>query len=111
MAERLVALYHGEEVALQEKEAFISQFSEKNKPEEIAVRGWSEFSMDTAEISLPDLLVLTELAPSKTEARRLIEQGGVRLNDQLVGDEKTMVNTQSDLLLQVGKRRFIRLQS
>ena len=55
------------------------------------------------------LLVQAGLAPSNAEARRLIEQGGVRLDDRVVRDPSFEWLASSGTVLQVGKRRFLRI--
>jgi tyrosyl-tRNA synthetase len=53
-------------------------------------------------------MVGLKLAPSKSEARRLIEQGGVRLNGEKIGFDQ--LKLKSEDILQVGKRRFVKLR-
>jgi tyrosyl-tRNA synthetase len=55
------------------------------------------------------LLVRTELASSKSEARRLIRQGGVRVNGEQVAKIDARVQTAGELIIQVGKRKFARV--
>ena len=55
-----------------------------------------------------DLLIDTGMAPSKSQARRLVVQGGVRLDDRKVNSIDTVVEP-VDAVLQVGPRRFLRL--
>jgi tyrosyl-tRNA synthetase len=62
-----------------------------------------------SELNIVDLLVATDLAKSKSEARRLIGQGGVRLDGEKVDSIEEMVSIQDGIILQVGKRRFVRL--
>lgn len=63
-----------------------------------------------AEISILDLMADAKLVNSKSEARRLIQQGGVRLNGDVVDDAGTLVRAESgEQILQVGKRRFLRV--
>ena len=63
------------------------------------------------ELPLPSLLRELGLAKSTSEARRLIEQGGVRLDGEVNKDSKaSVVRPQGELLVQVGKRRFTRVQ-
>lgn len=109
LAEHIVALYHGEEIAEKTKEAFIAQFTEGNKPEDIMEISWSTLS-NTDQQTLVEILVATDLAPSKSEGRRLIEQGGVRTNEEVVSDVNQQVYSSAiPLLIQVGKRRFVRI--
>ena len=88
-----------------------------------------EKTITTGDYKLVDLLMFTGLASSKGEARRLIEQGGVKINGQKVSETSTGIQfneksfvienrlpasgmeiiTDTNLLLQVGKRKFLRL--
>lgn len=58
-----------------------------------------------AEIGLVDLIMLTKIPPSKSEAKRLIEQGGVELDGQKVTDLKTVVKAKGGEILRVGKKK------
>ncbi|MCC2631997.1 MAG: tyrS [Patescibacteria group bacterium] len=111
LAERIVALYHGEETAKEMREEFISRFSEGNRPADIPVMSFADlgFSSDVTEALLVEVLVAAQLAPSKSEARRLIEQGGVRVDDTAVSDLGALIKTNKKTLLQVGKRRFLEI--
>jgi tyrosyl-tRNA synthetase len=104
VARQVVALYHGEEVADATVEKFKSQFSNDQMPPEI-----TDFQLAEMEINIVDALVRTELAPSKTEARRLIEQRGVRIDSVVVEDGVVVLILDSPKVVQVGKRKFIRL--
>ena len=103
LGQALVALYHGEAVAAAVKAAFIAQFSEGQKPTDIP-----ELSLASLEIqNLLEALTAASLASSKTEARRLLEQRGVKVNDEVVQDPATALKPGD--LLQVGKRHFLKL--
>lgn len=105
LAQTLVEQYHSSKEALMAKEAFISQFSNKELPSDI-----EEIKIKSGAYQLVELLVQTKLAPSKGEARRLIEQGGVKINQKVIrADEKIELQKKNNLLLQVGKRKFIRI--
>jgi tyrosyl-tRNA synthetase len=58
-----------------------------------------------AEIGIVDLVMLTKIPPSKGEAKRLIEQGGVELDGQKVTDLKTVVKSKDGMILRVGKKQ------
>jgi len=64
----------------------------------------------SAPMNLLDLLIEARLAPSRSEGRRLVQQGGVRLDGQRVEDVDAVVNADRASVLQVGKRRFLRLE-
>ena len=58
---------------------------------------------------LVDLLMETGMTTSKGEARRLIEQGGVKINDQKKTDPNEVIQISGEVILQAGKRNFLRL--
>ena len=100
LAAEIVTLYHGEQAASVASDEWQKVFSNKEKPTEIEeVKVKSE--------NIVDVLVETKLASSKSEAKRLIEQDGVRIDDQIASEES---DTSSGNLIQVGKRRFIKIK-
>lgn len=99
LAREIVAIYHDDQAAQQAEQAFIRQFQNKELPENI-----TEVVLPKSDWEVIELLLHTELAASKSQARRLIEQGGVRLNGQQVsGDEITVSDGD---VIQAGKRHF-----
>jgi tyrosyl-tRNA synthetase len=109
LARRLVTDFHSPDVAARAEDEFNRIFREKQLPSEIPVFEWP--SAGDERIELARLLVQTALAPSMREARRLIEQGGVQVDGQRASDPKTVITlaVQPGVLLQVGKRRFLRI--
>jgi tyrosyl-tRNA synthetase len=103
LARAIVALYHGEAAALAAEEGFKKVFQKGEMPAEMA-----SFNF-TAPISLVDLMLKAELAGSKSEARRLIEQNGVRINSETVSDIACQINQAGQYVVQVGKRKFARI--
>jgi tyrosyl-tRNA synthetase len=110
LAQRLVMRYHGEEAARKAREGFQQKFQEKEFPNEPDVR-LCLTTIDLKEdgtISLTDLVAKTGLVPSKSEARRLIIQGGLEVNGQKQTDANavlTLVVGQA-YQLKVGRRKF-----
>ncbi len=105
LALELVTLYHGRQKAERAQEEFVAQFSLKQLPADIP-----EVKLRPGKMSLVDLLVLTKLAVSKSDARRLLEQGGVKVNQEVVKtDSELHLEKKNNLLLQVGKRKFVRI--
>lgn len=103
---QIVSQYHGPKKADEAKAAFIAQFSNKELPDDIL-----EIKIKPGIYSLSALLVETKLATSKSEARRLIEQGGVKIDQKPATNDKEMqVGKTNNLLLQVGKRKFVRIE-
>lgn len=105
LAHTIVEQYHGAEAAQRAHESFISQFSKKELPTDIP-----EVSLKAGTYTMADILVQIKLAASKSEARRLIAQGGVKINRQTVADEPIEIGKKNSLILQVGKRKFVRIK-
>jgi len=104
VAERLVARYHGEEAAFAACQEFDRMFRHKQLPDDI------ETVMLQLPMPLVDALVAVGIVPSKSEARRLIAQGGVYVNGDRVSDLAAYLSS-GEHIVKVGKRRFVRIQS
>jgi len=105
LAKEIIKIYHSEREAQEAQEEFLKVFSKREKPTDI-----EEFKLSQKEISLVDLLAETKLAKSKSDARRLLEQGGVKINDEVHKDTKEVVSFEGGEVLQVGKRRFLKIK-
>ncbi|NIM92457.1 MAG: tyrosine--tRNA ligase [Anaerolineales bacterium] len=103
LAKEIVSIYHSEEAATEAEEAFRLVFQERELPKDIPTY------VVSGDISLVDLMVESGLVQSKSEARRLIRQRGVRLDDFVVEDIKQSLQVDSPQVLRVGKRRFLQL--
>jgi tyrosyl-tRNA synthetase len=103
LARDIVTIYHDTEAAARAEAHFKRVFRQRELPEK----------MPTHKLAAPqnivDLLVEVGLAPSKSQARRLIAQGGVRLDGNKVESLEETVTPDKERILQVGKRRFVRL--
>jgi len=111
LAERLVALYHSPEAAKKAREWFDRVFREKERPDEIPEATLPSEAVKEGKVWLPRLLVLLGLANSNAEVRRLMEQGGLRMNGEVLTDVNREF-TPGELkgaVFQVGKRKFVRL--
>ena len=112
LAHEIVKLYHGSasspqagEKAAQAAEAeFVRVFSQGNVPTDI-----QEIVVDAHAMNLVELLMLAQMAVSKSEARRLVEQGGVRINEVKKTDPGETIAIDNGMLLQVGPRRFVKI--
>ena len=105
LAERVVSWAFSAEGAKRGAEEFTRVHQQGERPEEI-----EEFAIEETELSLIDLLVRTNLATSKTDARRQIEQKAVRVDDVVVEDVAAMIQVKSGLVLQKGKRSFAKIK-
>ena len=104
LAEEITARYHGKEAAKNASCEFDNIFCKKQNPDEI-----EECVVDVKNIKLADLLVKAELAPSKKEARRLIEQGGIRIDGEKVVTDSDITLTK-ECVIQAGKRKFKKIK-
>ncbi len=102
MAHQVVQELHDTETADRVQAGWLAQFSDGEMPTDIPEVELSEADWDVA-----DLLTTLHLAESKSEARRLFEQGGVKLNQKPVTTEN--ITIQNNDVVQVGKRRFVRV--
>jgi tyrosyl-tRNA synthetase len=102
LAMHVTSIFYGEKEAENAQNDFIRRFQQHAIPETI-----EEYRLKN-EKTLIDAMVNSGLVSSKSEARRMIEQKGVRLNSEVVQDVETLV---SKGVLQVGKRRIIKLTS
>jgi tyrosyl-tRNA synthetase len=110
LAKKIITDFHSSEAADAAEDEFNRIFRSRDVPNEIEER-----AVTPQRWKLPRLLVELGLAPSMAEARRLIEQGGVRLNGVKITrlDEEVLVSADSNAapqLIQVGKRRFLRVR-
>ncbi len=101
----IVRQFHGLEAARQAESEFVRVFQQRDLPADMPT-----YLVDTsASISVLDLLTGAGLAQSNSEARRLIAQGGVRINDEKVEDVQSTIVPQDGAIVRVGKRKFVRL--
>jgi tyrosyl-tRNA synthetase len=108
LARRLVAEFHSEAAARRAEEEFTRIFRERGLPSEIPIFPLSASVGERVELAR--VLVQSGLAPSMREARRLIEQGGVQVDGERVRDPRAHIVVTPEFLLQVGKRRFLRVR-
>ena len=106
LAKLIIRDFHSSEAATAAEEDFIRRFVKHEVPEDI-----EEKSVPSGTHQLAQLLADTGLAASKGEARRLIEQGGVKLDGEKANANIEVVVASQGLLIQVGKRRFLRITS
>ncbi len=102
LAKEIVSMYHGKQAAAKAEKEFENVFKDKGLPDDIKEAKVKKGSL------LVDVMVEHGLASSKSEARRLIEQGGVKLDEKTVSaiDAKA-----GNGVLKVGKRKFLKIFS
>jgi tyrosyl-tRNA synthetase len=104
LAREIVASYHSREAADEAAAEWDRRFSKREVPEEMP-------SLEVpAEIAIVDLVARTGVAASKSDARRMVEQGGVELDGRKVTDPRATVQVAPGMILRVGKKnRYFRL--
>ena len=106
LAFEITKFFHGEDKAKEAQDRFIKVFREKEVPEDIPAYEFGE-----EEIPIVDLLLSVGAASSRSEAKRLINQGGVYVNGERVKDFREILKLDKEIVLKVGKRRFYRILS
>ncbi|MDR4937649.1 tyrosine--tRNA ligase [Rossellomorea marisflavi] len=101
----IVRMYHGIRASERAQEQFISVFQKGSMPDEIPELQWN----GSEEVNILDLLVNVNFLPSKSEARKMIKNKGVKIDGAKVEDPNLIVRVQEGMTLQVGKRKFIKL--
>jgi len=104
LAREIVGIYHGEETVEAAEKQFKQVFQQHQDPSDM------ECVRVSPDSSLLDIIVDNGLASSKSEARRLMKQNGVRLDDKPVTDPTYTLKLEQETVLRVGKRRFLRLE-
>jgi tyrosyl-tRNA synthetase len=104
LAAEIVAIFHGPEAAQQAEEYFRTVFQERELPSDMP-----EISL-LEPTSIADVVLNAGLVPSKSEFRRLVQQGGIRLNGSKIEDPNLVLETFGVHVLQIGRRKFLRVR-
>lgn len=104
LAREIVSLYYGKEIAKIAEREFEKIFKEKKFPKRIPV-----FTTSRNIYSLVNLLFDSKLVSSKSEAKRVICQKGVKINGVREQNWKKEIQLKENMIIQVGKRRFIKI--
>ncbi|MHB9013273.1 MAG: tyrosine--tRNA ligase [Ignavibacteriaceae bacterium] len=107
LAKTIVKMYHNENAAVEAEAEFDKIFIRKEVPDEIPE---IILNKGETEIGILELLVKVNFASSKGEARRLVVQGGVTIDGNKVDDISANITLDKELILKVGKRKFIKLK-
>ena len=112
LSAEIVTRFHGEEKAILAEKEFTNRFSRGNDPTEIKLM---KLSMKSSSISIIDLLSSEELGDkrlckSKSEARRMISQGAVKIDGNKVTDETFLIQNPSENTFQVGKLKHLKIK-
>lgn len=104
LAKEVVKIFYKDKDADKAEVEFNKMFRDKERPTDIP-----KVKIEKKDWPVVDLLVQLELAASKAEAQRLVEQGGVKVNDVAISDWRQIVAIKTKDVVQVGKRKFIEI--
>ena len=103
LARELVALYHDNDAALTAEKEFDALFIQKDEPDDMP-----EYKLEEPE-KLIGIMVKNGMVASNGEGKRMISQGGVRLDKEKVDDIHSTIEPGENMVLKVGKRKFLRI--
>ena len=109
LAREIVTRFHSAEAALDAEAEFNRVFKGNQIPDDIPEVVLTQEDLTDGKIWLARLLVKAGLVNSNGEGRRLIQQGGVRVNGEVVDDVDFDWTAESGAVIQIGKRRFARV--
>ena len=104
LAQEIVRIYHGEKAAQTAKKEFERVFKEKKLPSRIPA-----IKIKEERLNILELLVKTKLVSSKSEAKRLILQKGVKIDGKIEENWHGIVQIKKGMIVQVGKRKFLKV--
>jgi tyrosyl-tRNA synthetase len=110
LAKLYVEMYHGVEAAEEAEQHFITVFQKRALPDDIEEVNLDSSHLEAGSLSIIKLLVSLSLQSSNGEARRSVEQGAVKLNEQKLMDIHAQITPVDGDILQVGKRKFVRIK-
>lgn len=106
LAFEIVNLHFSEKKAKESQEEFEKVFQARRTPDQLP-----EFKISKKSLALLNLLLKTKLVSSKSEAKRLIRQKAVEINNQTVLDPQSVIKIKNGMVIRVGKRRFVKVLS
>jgi len=104
LAREVVSAFHNKTTALKAEKEFNQVFKEKKLPSKIP-----SVAIKQKELNILDLLVKIKLASSRGEAKRLVVQGGVKIDGKAHSDWRKTIKLKKGEVIQVGKRKFIKI--
>ncbi len=105
LAHRIVAFYHGNKAADEAQRAFEKVFSQRELPDEMP-----EYKVNNSVMRIAKLLTESGLCESGSEAKRLIQAGGVSIDGEKITSTDAEIEIEEGMVLRVGKRKFLRLR-
>jgi tyrosyl-tRNA synthetase len=109
LAKTFVTMFHGEASAEEAEDHFKRVFQQRALPTDLPEVKVSAADIENGQIGIVKLLVNLGLTGSSSEARRMIQQGGVKINEQKIEDVRALVIPEDGMIVQVGKRKFAKV--
>ncbi|OFX15600.1 MAG: tyrosine--tRNA ligase [Armatimonadetes bacterium RBG_16_58_9] len=110
LAREIVTIYHSSEAAVEAEAEFERVFSRRETPDEMPELRINPADLEEGKIWVVKLLTSADMASSNSEARRLIQQGGVTLDGEKISDPHASVEPKDGQVLRMGKLKFARLR-
>lgn len=110
LAATFVRMYHGEEAAKSAEHHFITVFQQRALPDDIEEAVIDPAELENGQIKIVKLLTVLGLQATSSEARRSVQQGAVRINEEKLTDINTDVSPKDGDVIQVGKRKFAKIK-
>jgi tyrosyl-tRNA synthetase len=108
LAFEITSLYHGAQAAKKAQELFVSVYQKNQVPDEIPELNSDEYKSDDGLLDWVKAIAAAGLAPSNSEARRLIKQGGVKVNGEKCSE--FAISCEPGMVITVGKGKFVRIK-
>lgn len=108
LALQLTTAFHSEAEATHEKQQFEQVFSKNKLPDDMPTFERTNLPSGD-ELNLLSFLSITEAFESKGEIRRLIKQGGIKINGEKCGNENEVLPSEKNVVIQAGKRKFFKI--
>ncbi|AMA73823.1 tyrosine--tRNA ligase [Aneurinibacillus thermoaerophilus] len=109
LAYTFVRMYWGEEAAKQAEEHFKTVFQQRALPADIPEKEVAVSELEDGKMWVIKLLSVLELVPSNGEARRMVQQGAVKINEEKVTSVDEHIAVEDGMIVQVGKRKFVKV--
>ncbi|WP_027415535.1 tyrosine--tRNA ligase [Aneurinibacillus terranovensis] len=109
LARTFVEMYHGEKAAEEAENHFTTVFQQRALPTDIPEKAVSAGELDNGKMWIVKLLVSLKLCSSNGEARRMVQQGAVKINEEKVASVDDQVAVEEGMIVQVGKRKFAKV--
>jgi tyrosyl-tRNA synthetase len=110
LAKTFVRMYHSNAAADEAEQRFITVYQQRSLPDEIDEVELSRGVLEKGSIRIVELLVGLGMQSSNGEAKRSIQGGAVRINEQKVVDPNATVVLEGGEIIQVGKRKFVKIK-